>query len=164
MKVFFKKMHSDAIIPTFGHDDESNAGFDFYARIDKPVWIWPLCAKTIGTGVAWAPGKLESIVPTKEKVVSQRIRFDGHKPALLLRGRSGVTKKGLSVSGGTIDAGYRGEIKIHARCFRLLPWIVRPGMRIAQGITISIPSVELEEVIDLGETVRGDRGFGSSGE
>lgn len=151
MKVFFKKLHEDAIIPSFGHGDQNNAGLDFYARLDKPVWIWPLCSAKIGTGIAWKPEEV------KKPLVSD------YKPALLVRGRSGVTTKGLSVSEGTVDAGYRGEIMLHARCFRLLPWIIKPGMRIAQGVVFLIPCVNVEETTDLDETIRGKKGFGSSG-
>jgi dUTP pyrophosphatase len=150
MIIRFKKVYDDAIIPTFGHGDEGNAGFDFYAHLKKPVIVWPLFSAQIGTGVAWEP-----FLPTCER--------RQYKVAMLLRGRSGVTKNGLQVSGGTIDAGYRGEIKIHVRCMRLLPWIIQPGMRVAQGITIQIPHIDIVESNILNDAERGDRGFGSSG-
>lgn len=164
MDVYFKKMHKDSIIPTFGHDDPTNAGLDFYARLDKPVWIWPLCSKTIGTGIAWEPGELIAGTERVGIKTERIIPYLGFKPAMLVRGRSGVTKRGLSVSGGTIDASYRGEIMLHARCFRLLPWIIKPGMRIGQGIIILLPDVSPVETGTLKETARGSKGFGSSGD
>ena len=85
-----------------------------------------------------------------------------------VRARSSLGSKGLILphSIGTIDADYRGEL------FVLMTWIgegesyeVKSGERIAQLVIAPIPDVQFTEVDegDLGETKRGDGGFGSTG-
>jgi dUTP pyrophosphatase len=85
----------------------------------------------------------------------------------LVTPRSGLaTRHGLSIvnAPGIVDAGYRGEL-----CVNLLntdahePFVVEPGMRIAQLILSPVPEVDLVEVDELPESERAVRGFGSSG-
>ena len=85
----------------------------------------------------------------------------------LVTPRSGLaTRHGLSIvnAPGIVDAGYRGEL-----CVNLLntdahePFVVEPGMRIAQLILSPVPEVDLVEVDELPESERAIRGFGSSG-
>jgi dUTP pyrophosphatase len=85
----------------------------------------------------------------------------------LVTPRSGLaTRHGLSIvnAPGIVDAGYRGEL-----CVNLLntdahePFVVEPGMRIAQLIVSPVPEVDLVEVDELPESERAVRGFGSSG-
>ena len=68
---------------------------------------------------------------------------------------------------GLIDSGYRGEIKValHKLYSRnsSRPTLIKPGDRIAQLLIVKTEEVELEEVQELSESVRGDNGFGSSG-
>jgi dUTP pyrophosphatase len=80
--------------------------------------------------------------------------------------RSGLASRhGISIvnTPGLIDSGYRGEVRV-----TLLntdprePFMVEPGMRIAQLVILPIPEVELVEVDELPESERGARGFGSS--
>lgn len=85
----------------------------------------------------------------------------------LIHPRSGLAaKSGLSVvnTPGTVDAGYRGEIKV---CLvnhdRDQPIEIRRGDRIAQLLVQRVELVAFEEVESLDETVRGDGGYGSSG-
>jgi dUTP pyrophosphatase len=81
--------------------------------------------------------------------------------------RSGLaTKHGISIvnAPGIVDTGYRGEL-----CVNLLntdarePFVVEPGMRIAQLIVSPVPEVDLVEVDELPGSERAVRGFGSSG-
>lgn len=81
--------------------------------------------------------------------------------------RSGLAAKhGISIvnAPGLIDSNYRGEIKvILINLDPVQPFEIRRGDRIAQLVVLKTPSVELAEVTDLDETVRGQGGFGSSG-
>jgi dUTP pyrophosphatase len=80
--------------------------------------------------------------------------------------RSGLAAKhGLTVvnSPGLVDSGYRGEIRVvllntDARA----PFVVEPGMRIAQLVVLPVPELDPVEVDELPESERGVRGFGSS--
>jgi dUTP pyrophosphatase len=80
--------------------------------------------------------------------------------------RSGIAmRNGITIvnSPGLVDSGYRGELQVvllntDAR----EPFVVEPGMRIAQLVIVPIPDVELVEIDELPESERGVRGFGSS--
>src|SRR5919204_5589421 len=81
--------------------------------------------------------------------------------------RSGLADRhGISIvnSPGLIDSGYRGELKvILLNTDSVHPFVVEPGMRIAQLVVLEVPELELVETDELPETERGDRGHGSSG-
>jgi dUTP pyrophosphatase len=81
--------------------------------------------------------------------------------------RSGLADRhGISIvnAPGLIDAGYRGELKvILVNTDNAHPFVVEPGMRIAQLVVLEVPELELSEVDELPETERGVRGHGSSG-
>lgn len=80
--------------------------------------------------------------------------------------RSGLaTKHGISIvnTPGLVDSGYRGELLVNLlNTDSRKPFVVEPGMRIAQLVVLALPEVELVEVDELPESERGDRGFGSS--
>jgi len=80
--------------------------------------------------------------------------------------RSGLASKhGISIvnSPGLVDAGYRGELLVNLlNTDAHEPFVVEPGMRIAQLVVLEIPEVEPVEVDELPESERGVRGFGSS--
>jgi dUTP pyrophosphatase len=66
-------------------------------------------------------------------------------------------------SPGLIDSGYRGELKVTLLNTDLKePFVVEPGMRIAQLVILAVPALELVELDELPESERGARGFGSS--
>ena len=81
--------------------------------------------------------------------------------------RSGLADRhGLTIvnAPGLIDSGYRGELKvILLNTDNAHPFVVEPGMRIAQLVVLEVPELELAEVEELPETERGVRGHGSSG-
>lgn len=116
------------------------AGYDLYACEDATVA--PHETALVGTGVAVAvpSGTYGRIAP-----------------------RSGVSTKGVMVNAGVVDEDYRGELRVVLHNMRGEPFEVRKGDRIAQLICecIRTPAVELAE--ELGETLRGDSGFGSTG-
>ncbi len=81
--------------------------------------------------------------------------------------RSGLADRhGISIvnSPGLIDSGYRGELKvILLNTDRSKPFVIEPGMRIAQLVVLAVPELELLELDELPATERGVRGHGSSG-
>ena len=83
-----------------------------------------------------------------------------------VRSRSGLALKwGLSVmnSPGTIDSGYRGEVKVILKNHDHRAYDLKKGERIAQLVMAAVVTAELEEVTELTDTERGDGGFGSTG-
>lgn len=81
--------------------------------------------------------------------------------------RSGLARRhGVSIvnTPGLIDSGYRGELQVTLlNTDREEPFVVQPGMRIAQLVIVPVPETELVEVDELPESTRGTAGFGSSG-
>jgi dUTP diphosphatase len=90
---------------------------------------------------------------------------EGH--AGFVQPRSGLADRhGITIvnAPGLIDSGYRGELKvILLNTDSVHPFVVEPGMRIAQLVVLEVPELELAEVDELPETERGVRGHGSSG-
>jgi dUTP diphosphatase len=80
--------------------------------------------------------------------------------------RSGLAAEhGLSVvnAPGLIDSGYRGEVRVVLlNTDKERTFVVEPGMRIAQLVVLPVPELDVEEVAELPESDRGERGFGSS--
>ena len=105
------------------------------------------------------PGE-RAVVPTG-LAVAIPVGFAG-----FVQPRSGLAAKhGISVvnAPGLVDSGYRGELRVVLLNTDLTePFVVEPGMRIAQLVVLPVPEVELAEVEELPESERGVRGFGSS--
>ena len=77
-----------------------------------------------------------------------------------LAARSGIT---LLNAPGLIDSGYRGEVQVvFHNTDRVEPFVVEPGMRIAQLVVMPVPLIAVVESEALAESERGERGFGSS--
>ena len=80
--------------------------------------------------------------------------------------RSGLAlRHGVTVANapGTIDADYRGEVKVPLINHGAEPFTVTPGLRIAQMVIAAVPTVEISLVDELDATERGAGGFGSTG-
>ena len=124
---------------------EKSAGLDLKANIDEPVTLLPLERVLVPTGLYMAlPEGTEAQV----------------------RPRSGLAAKyGITVlnSPGTIDADYRGEVKVILVNLSNDPFVINPGERIAQMVVARYEQVEWEETDVLDETERGAGGFGSTG-
>jgi dUTP pyrophosphatase len=118
---------------------------DLKANIDEPITLGPLERALVPTGLFIAlPDGTEAQV----------------------RPRSGLAAKfGISVlnAPGTIDADYRGEVKVILVNLSNEPFVVNPGERIAQMVVARYEKVEWDEVEVLDETERGEGGFGSTG-
>jgi len=122
-----------------------SAGMDLKANIEEPVTIAPLQRVMVPTGL---------LIALPEGTEAQ------------IRPRSGLAAKhGVTVlnSPGTIDADYRGEIKVILVNLSDTPFIVNPGERIAQMVIARYEHVEWDEVETLDGTDRGEGGFGSTG-
>ena len=124
---------------------EQAAGMDVAAAVTEPVVIDPGNIKLIPTGLAVAlPANYE----------------------LQVRPRSGLAvKHGITIinTPGTIDADYRGEIKVGLINHGRKPFTVSRGDRIAQLILAPVYQARLRAVDSLNETVRGAGGFGHTG-
>ena len=122
-----------------------SAGMDLKANISEAVLLEPLQRAMIPTGIYLAlPEGTEAQV----------------------RPRSGLAAKfGISVlnAPGTIDADYRGEVKVILVNLSNEPFTVNPGERIAQLVLARYERIEWDEVETLDETCRGEGGFGSTG-
>jgi dUTP pyrophosphatase len=124
---------------------EGAAGSDLTACLDAPVVLEPGDRLAVPTGLAMA-------LP---------LGFEGQ-----VRPRSGLAAKhGVTVlnAPGTIDADYRGEVKVLLINLGKEPFEIRSGERIAQLVVAPVVRAELRVVESLDDTARGDRGFGSTG-
>lgn len=139
MKIKFKKMSDNAIIPARG--TEYSAGLDLYST--ETCVIYPRDRKLIKTGIAME-------LPA------------GHYGMVV--GRSGNTiKRGMVVATGIIDSDYTGEIGVMVFNETSQHMLITAGDRIGQIIVMQYPIVELCEVEELTKTERGEKGFGSTG-
>lgn len=139
------KIVNRSSFPTPSYATEKSAGMDLKADITEPITLGPLERAMVPTGMFIAlPDGTEAQV----------------------RPRSGLAAKyGISVlnAPGTIDADYRGEVKVILVNLSNDPFVVNPGERIAQMVIARYETVEWDEVEVLDETERGTGGFGSTG-
>ena len=122
-----------------------SAGLDLRANIDVPVTLHPMERRLIGTGLYMA------LPPGFEAQV---------------RPRSGLAlKHGITVlnTPGTIDADYRGEIKVLLVNLSNEPFVINEGERIAQTVVAKHEQADFTLVSELDETERGDGGYGHTG-
>ena len=141
-EVLIQRLDPDLPVPSYAHPGD--AGADLVAAAD--ITLKPGERGLVGTGVAIA-------LP------------DGY--AAFVHPRSGLAAKhGVSIvnAPGTVDAGYRGEIKV---CLVNLdprePAVLRRGDRIAQLVVQRVEHAQFVEVESLDASVRGDGGYGSTG-
>lgn len=132
-------------LPLPAYQSAQAAGLDLMAAVETPLTLKPGERALIPTGIAIA-------LP------------DGHEAQV--RPRSGLAiKQGVTVvnAPGTIDADYRGEIKVALINLGQEPVEIARGMRIAQMVIAPVSHASLREVPALAETPRGAGGFGSTG-
>jgi len=80
-----------------------------------------------------------------------------------IRPRSGLSRRGVVVAFGTVDADYRGEVRVNMSKPAGGGFLIRQGERIAQLVVTTVVLTEVEEVDELSDTERGGGGFGSTG-
>ena len=143
VKILVKKFDKNIKLPTY--ETSGSSGMDLVAYIKNKIIINPGKTAIISTGISVA-------IPKNYEIQ--------------IRPRSGLAaKKGISVlnTPGTIDSDYRGEIKIILINLGKKSFVVRSGDRIAQMILSPVAKANLSEVKNLPKTIRGKRGFGSTG-
>ncbi len=132
-------------LPLPAYETEQSAGMDLAAAIDAPTILAPGARDMIPTGLAIAlpPGYEAQIRP-----------------------RSGLAaKNGVTVlnTPGTVDADYRGEVKVILINLGNEDFVIERGMRIAQMVIAPVTQGLFTEVDVLSDTARGAGGFGSTG-
>jgi dUTP pyrophosphatase len=136
-----RRLRPDAVVPARAY--AGDAGLDLAAC--ERFELAPGERASVGTGLALA-------IP------------EGY--AGFVQPRSGLaTNHGITIvnAPGLVDSGYRGELRVVLlNTDRAQPFVVEPGMRIAQLVVLPVPPVELVEVDELPSSERGVRGFGSS--
>jgi dUTP pyrophosphatase len=141
IEVPVRRLRADAALPAQAY--AGDAGFDLTAC--ERHELGPGERATVPTGLAVA-------IP------------EGHGGFVLprsgLAARNGIT---IVNAPGLIDSGYRGEVQIVLlNTDQTAPFVVEPGMRVAQLVVLPVPHARLVELEELPETERGARGFGSS--
>lgn len=142
MRIRIQKIHPAAVLPTYAHGPAEDAGMDLCAVEDAT--LEPDVPRLIATGLT------VEIPPGYEAQV---------------RPRSGLALRhsiAMPNAPGTIDPGYRGEVRVILLNLGREPYTIRAGDRIAQMIVAKYEAVEWVEE-DLAQSVRGSGGFGSSG-
>jgi len=138
MELKVKRISPQAKLPSYGHPGD--AGLDLYAAADH----------VLRPGEAFA-------VPTGIKVAVPK-GYVG-----LIWDKSGISLKGVHRLAGVVDAGYRGEVQVVMINLGERPFEIKAGMKVAQMLIQPVVAVSVAEAPDLGETSRGESGFGSTG-
>jgi dUTP pyrophosphatase len=140
MQIRIKKLHPDAALPVYAHGPGEDAGLDL--RAVESIVLSPGIAHGVPTGIAI------ELPPGFEAQV---------------RPRSGMAlKHSVTVNFGTIDPGYRGEIRVIMFNLGLADYTIEKGDRIAQLVVARYEAIDWQES-DLADSERGAGGFGSSG-
>ncbi|MGN0467118.1 MAG: dUTP diphosphatase [Acutalibacteraceae bacterium] len=143
IKVNFKKLNQNAVMPTYGSD--CAAGADLYACLNERMEILPGETKFVNTGIC----------------IELPLGLVG-----LVYARSGLScKRDLAPANkvGVIDCDYRGEIMVALHNHGKEARTIEPGERIAQLVVMPYVTADFIECQELSETVRGEGGFGSTG-
>ena len=143
VRILVKKFDKNIKLPAY--KTSGSSGMDLVAYIKNKITIDPGKTAMIPTGIAVA-------IPKNYEIQ--------------IRPRSGLAaKKGISVlnTPGTVDADYRGEIKIILINLSKKSFIIKSGDRVAQMVLCPTVKAELKEIKNLPKTIRGGGGFGSTG-
>ena len=143
MKIRVKKLHPNAVVPTYGSQEA--AGADLYACLEEAVTIAP-------GEIFWVPTGIALEVP------------NGCAGLVYARSSMGA-KRGLAPANkvGVVDSDYRGEIKVVLLNHSTQSQVLQPGERVAQFVITPVLQPDYEEVEELTDTDRGSGGFGSTG-
>tara|TARA_B100001059_G_C17688175_1_gene503477 strand:- start:557 stop:997 length:441 start_codon:yes stop_codon:yes gene_type:complete len=142
-EILIKRLSKDVSLPKY--ETEGSSGLDLAANIDEQIQILPGKSAIIPTGLAVA-------IPKDFEIQ--------------IRPRSGLAAKSqISVlnTPGTIDADYRGELKVILINLGNKVFAVEKGLRIAQMVLSPVIKATFKEVTELESTKRGSGGFGSTG-
>ena len=143
VKVLIKKLNTSAQLPSY--KTKGASGMDLMALVEKPINLLPGKSCLIPTGL--------SVAFSEEYEIQ-------------IRPRSGLAaKNNITVlnTPGTIDSDYRGELKIILFNHGDENFVINNKDRVAQMVLTPIVKMELEEINELPESIRGKGGFGSTG-
>lgn len=141
--VRLKLAHKGAALPK--RMTEHSAGLDLAAALDSPYTLEP------GARALFSCGFSMAVPPGFEAQI---------RPRSGLARNHGVTCLNAP---GTIDADYRGEVKVLLVNLGQEAFVITPGMRIAQMVIAPVVAADIAVVAELDDTERGDGGFGSTG-
>jgi len=139
-----KLLAEGARAPEVAHPGE-DLGYDVFAL--EATELWARAAVRVRSGIA----------------VEARHPETGTGLGLLVRDRSSMAARGVAVTGGVIDAGYRGEIQILLTNLTDEAIRLEAGDKIAQMIPVPVLTGVVSVVDDLADSNRAEKGFGSSG-
>lgn len=145
VEIAVTRLPHNADLPLPAYETAQSAGMDLAAAIDAPMTLAPGKRAMVPTGLAIAlPAGYEAQV----------------RPRSGLAAKNGVT---VLNTPGTIDADYRGEVKVILVNLGEDSFEIESGMRIAQMVIAPVTQASFTEVGSLSETERGSGGFGSTG-
>ena len=139
-----KLLEQGARLPVVAHPGE-DLGYDLFAL--EAIVLGPRATLRVRTGIA----------------VEARHPETGAPLGLLVRDRSSMAARGITTTGGVIDAGYRGEILVLMTNLGEAAVELKAGEKIAQMIPVPVLTGDVFEVGDLEDSARAGKGFGSSG-
>lgn len=145
MKLTYEKL--DPSLPDLEYAKEGDAGFDLCASLrnidseDAQVWL--------ENETIQIPSGYRFNIPDEYE--------------LQIRPRSGLASEGIFAQFGTVDSGYRGEVKINLTSLLQKVVKIRHGDRIAQAVLAPVTRAELQQGVVDTDTERGEDGFGSTG-
>ena len=143
LKIKYKTLEHGKRLPEIKYQTSESSGLDLYSANVSDILIEPLERALIPTGIC----------------MSIPIGYEGQ-----IRPRSGLfIKNGINANFGTIDSDYRGEICVLIINLSKVNFNLQRGMRIAQIVFNKIERVKLEVSTELDDTLRGEKGFGSTG-
>jgi dUTP pyrophosphatase len=153
-QLMVKRLTEDAILPRKDRDEDE--GYDIFASED--VVIPPKSQEKVKTGIAaWAGGISYEYPSSGTRIVYENLYW------LQIEGRSGLASKGIFPVGGIVDCGYRGEIMALLVNNSTHEFVIKKGDKIAQLVIREHIHCSVNEVEELPESDRNEKGFGSSG-
>lgn len=153
----------NGVLPSYGHNDDTNAGLDLYSAEDITIYPHKHYNKptVVNLDIKWQPEFYTKHILLKPIVWVFKKLF---KIYMKVSSRSGLAFNNyIEVGAGIIDQGFQGDFKVLCYNYSEVPYDVKKGDRIAQGIIYILPKVENNSVGSHKETIRSNRGFGSSG-
>ena len=143
LKIKYKVLEHAKELPLINYQTDGSSGMDLYSANISNITLEPLDRISIPTGIC----------------MSIPLGYEAQ-----IRPRSGLfIKNGINANFGTIDSDYRGEICVLIINLSKIDFIISRGMRVAQIIFNKIEKVDLKASVELDNTIRGEKGFGSTG-
>ena len=143
LKIKYKVLRYAKDLPLINYQTDGSSGMDLYSANISNITLGPLDRISVPTGIC----------------MSIPLGYEAQ-----IRPRSGLfIKNGINANFGTIDSDYRGEICVLIINLSKIDFVIARGMRIAQIIFNKIEKIDLKASVELDNTIRGEKGFGSTG-